>query len=99
MDCRRCTLKSLEVLTMYTLFEDLSKYYSKAGLTDYSHGQIDNLKKELSERLGNTITSCELPQDSPIVKVKQDLDRATNVQGMLWAVQDFEGALHQSLRM
>jgi len=53
---------------------------------------------ELSRRLGETIADCQLPESSPIAKVKRDLDRATNVEGMLWAIQNFEGALYQSLK-
>jgi len=99
MECKKCALITIETLSALDLFEDLTNFYSKMGLDEFSLAQIETLKTELSKRLDTTIATCELSPSSPIVKVKRDLDRATNVEGMLWAIQNFEGALHQSLKM
>ena len=98
MESRKCALNTIESLSAFDLFEDLTRFYSKKGLDDTSLAQIDSLRMELSRRLGETIADCQLPESSPIAKVKRDLDRATNVEGMLWAIQNFEGALYQSLK-
>lgn len=97
MEGRKCALNTMETLSAFDLFDDLAKFYSRVGLDDTSLAQIDNLRTELSRRIGETITDCQFPENSPIVKVKKDLDQATNVEGMLWAIQNFEGALYQSL--
>ena len=95
MGCRKCALNTIESLSAFDLFDDLTRFYS---LDDTSLAQIDSLRMELSRRLGETIADCQLPESSPIAKVKRDLDRATNVEEMLWAIQNFEGALYQSLK-
>ncbi len=99
MECKKCALNTIETLAAFAVFEDLTRFYSKAGLDDTSLAQIETLKTELRKRLEAAIATCELPPSSPIVKVKRDLDRATNAEGMLWAIQNFEGALYQSLKM
>ncbi len=98
MESRKCALNTIESLSAFDLFEDLTRFYRKVGLDDTSLAQIDSLRMELSRRLRETIADCQLPESSPIAKVKRDLDRATNVEGMLWAIQNFEGALYQSLK-
>jgi len=98
MECRKCALNTIEALSAFDLFDDLTKFYSRGGLDDASLVQIGHLRMELSRRLGKTITDCQLLESSPIAKVKRDLDQATNVEGMLWAIQNFEGALYQSLK-
>ena len=99
MECRKCALNTIESLSAFDLFDDLTRFYSKAGLDDFSLAQIESLKVELCRRLGETIADCQLPESSPIAKVKRDLERATNVEGMLWSIQNFEGALYQSLKL
>lgn len=99
MECRKCALNTIEALSAFDAFDKLTRFYSKASLDDTSLAQIDSLRMELSRRLGKTIADCGLPESSAIAMVKRDLERATNVEDMLWAIQDFEGALHLSLKM
>ena len=99
MECKKCALNVIEALENFGLLDELVKFYKRDWMEDIAKAQIHDTKALLSSRLRKIIDSCDLPKDSPAVKIATDLDTADTLDKIKWAIQNFEGALYQSLKM
>lgn len=98
--CRMCALNTMVVLSGLDLLNDAVSFYGKGIVIphDIELEQIDVLRQHLSQQLGETIACCELSPDSPITKVKAALDKPGDIEAIKGAIENFEGALYQSLK-
>lgn len=99
MECRQCAVDVITLLTGADMLEDTLRFYSMMPADDIAKEQIELLRNGVSDKLDDIILRCDLPHDSPIHQVKEDLQKAITLNDSLEAVEGLAGKLYESLKM
>jgi len=99
MECRCCAVDVITLLAGVNMLEDTLRFYRLVPPDDIAKEQIEILKTGVSETLDDLIERCELPPNSQIHQVKEDLRAAITLGDTLEAVEGLDGKLYDSLKV